>query len=147
MYKGKCTILLTLKFCSCFYWLNYIYLSEWGQVYPSCFGAFLALFSREIHHSSETIQGVFYLHRFFSIFLRAFQGSDSGFFDEKSRFFTTERRRECTFLLILKHLAFLKILCFLFLFYFSLVLLTTGTHIGSPERRETCAKRAKSGDC
>ena len=92
-------------------------------------------------------EGFFYFHRFFLIFLRAFQGCDSGFFDENSLFFTTKRRRECTFLLILKHLAFLKILCFLILFYFPLLLLTTGTHIGSPERRETCAKRAKSGDC
>ena len=68
-------------------------------------------------------------------------------FDHFRDFRYAERTRECTNLPILKCLAFLKILCFLFLFYFPLVLLTTGTHIGPQARRKTCAKRPKSGDC
>ena len=43
-YKGNCTILLTLKCLACFYWLNDIYLSDWGEVSSRIFGAFSAIF-------------------------------------------------------------------------------------------------------
>ena len=67
------------------------------------------------------------------------------FFDESSLLFTTERTWECTILLILKCLAFLKILCFWFLFYFPLLLLTTGRHIGPCILAKSCAEVPKSG--
>ena len=70
MYKGKCTILLSLKCLACFYWLNYIYLSDWGQVYPSCFGAFLALFRAKFTTAMRQFRGSFIFIAFFDIFTR-----------------------------------------------------------------------------